>query len=205
MKSSYQTISIEASIKYVEKKSVFLAHSFLVTSETQAQQLISDAKKKYWDATHNVYAYYISGEETQVSQKFSDDGEPSGTAGLPVLDSIRKANLENTLIIVTRYFGGIQLGAPGLVRAYSKAASMCLDESAVVTKLICTSIKLNFEYSLLEKIQKFLLSKSIETASIVYKDVVEMDVLVPVDITEIFASEIFDLTQGVEVITKSIL
>ena len=103
----------------IEKKSRFIAHVLNVETEEQAQDYINKLKKKYWDARHNCYAYVI-GDKGEI-KKFSDDGEPSGTAGKPILDLIESRELTNCLVVVTRYFGGILLGTGGLVRAYQGA------------------------------------------------------------------------------------
>ncbi|MEI6132318.1 MAG: YigZ family protein [Bacillota bacterium] len=179
MKQSYETIRTESSARLVEKKSVFIAHSFIVSSESQAIAHITEIKKKFHDATHNVYAYYIEGENSQAQQKFSDAGEPSGTAGLPVLEVLRKSHLENVLIIVTRYFGGTQLGAPGLVRAYGKVASMCIAASEIITKDICTLVEVEIPYSQLEKIQKFASEHKLEISQSTFGEKVALALLVP--------------------------
>lgn len=120
-----------------EKKSRFIAHVYHVGSEEEAEQYINAVKKKYWDARHNCFAYII-GEKGQI-QRFSDDGEPQGTAGKPILDIISTSGLVNCLIVVTRYFGGVLLGTGGLIRAYQAASKAGLDASDVSE--VCTGIK----------------------------------------------------------------
>jgi uncharacterized YigZ family protein len=114
-----------ANIEFVERKSVFIGFSTYVENEEQALEIIKQKKKEYSDATHNVYAYVIG----DSIARYSDDNEPQGTAGMPVLNSIRMSGISDVLVVVTRYFGGILLGAGGLVRAYSTAASMALEAS----------------------------------------------------------------------------
>lgn len=116
-----------ANIEFIERKSVFIGFSTFVENEEQALEIIKQKKKQYSDATHNVYAYVIG----DTIARYSDDNEPQGTAGMPVLNSIRMAGITDVLVVVTRYFGGILLGAGGLVRAYSTAASMALEEGGV--------------------------------------------------------------------------
>jgi len=128
----YKTISKEATVEMEEKKSRFIANVKPVSSEEEALEFINNIRAKYWDATHNVYAYYISGEN--IIQRFSDDGEPSGTAGMPVLEVIKRMELKDLVVVVTRYFGGILLGASGLVRAYSKSAALGIEAAGIVTK-----------------------------------------------------------------------
>lgn len=120
---SFITINNDAEIQYTEKKSVFIASAFTVQSEEDAQQKITAVRCKYNDATHHCYGYIIKGG---VVKRFSDDNEPSGTAGMPILNVIEKSGITNTLVVVTRYFGGIKLGAGGLVRAYSASAAQAL-------------------------------------------------------------------------------
>lgn len=112
-----------ANIEFIEKKSVFIGFSTFVENEEQALEIVKQKKKEYADATHNVYAYVIG----DSIARYSDDNEPQGTAGMPVLNSIRMSGLTDVLVVVTRYFGGILLGAGGLVRAYSTAASKALE------------------------------------------------------------------------------
>ena len=124
------TIKIESSAEVVVKKSKFIANTFQVNSKEEAEEKINEIRKKYYDAKHNCYAYIVENME-----KSSDDGEPSKTAGAPILDILKKRNLQNVLVIVTRYFGGILLGTGGLVRAYSQAAQDALEASEIVTKV----------------------------------------------------------------------
>ena len=116
-----------ANIEFIERKSVFIGFSTFVENEEQALEIIKQKKKQYSDATHNVYAYVIG----DTIARYSDDNEPQGTAGMPVHNSIRMAGISDVLVVVTRYFGGILLGAGGLVRAYSTAASMALEEGGI--------------------------------------------------------------------------
>ena len=141
MEKKIKRLRNTAKIEFVEKKSVFIGYSTIVKNEEEAQEIIKSKKKEYADATHNVYAYIIG----DSIARYSDDNEPQGTAGMPVLNAIRMSGITDVLVVVTRYFGGILLGAGGLVRAYSTAASQALDAGGVsvfenydVYKLICT-------------------------------------------------------------------
>lgn len=127
------------------EKSRFITTAFQVNSIDEATQIINQTKKKYWDATHNCSALIIG--ENQEFMKSSDDGEPSGTAGVPILETIKKSNITNTLVIVTRYFGGIKLGAGGLVRAYSKSASECFKIATFIEKRKLKHYSLDLTYS----------------------------------------------------------
>ena len=126
---NYLTIAKEATDEFVEKRSRFMGFIKPVTTEEEAQAFIREKQKKYWDATHNVYAYVLEGGNLC---RFSDDGEPQGTAGIPVLDVLRKEGLTDCVVVVTRYFGGILLGGGGLVRAYSHGAKIAVDAAGVV-------------------------------------------------------------------------
>lgn len=138
----YTTVEQEASAEFEEKKSVFIGYAKPIKTEEEAQAFIKEKKKIHADATHNVFAYILKGGAVA---RYSDDNEPQGTAGMPVLDTIRKSGAEDVCIVVTRYFGGTLLGAGGLVRAYSHAAKIALDAAHVITyekydvfRLCCT-------------------------------------------------------------------
>lgn len=198
MQKEYKTVSKFAVAEIEEKKSRFIASVKPVSTEEEALEFISELKKKYWDATHNVYAYYINGENT--IQRFSDDGEPSGTAGLPVLEVIKKAQVQDLVVVVTRYFGGTLLGAGGLVRAYSKSASLGIEAAGIVTKQLCVKASVVVEYNLLGKVQNSLTAKNFVIKDIVYGQDVELVVYVPVDGTEAFYRMIDDITNAAAVI-----
>ena len=122
------TLGHEASAEFTEKKSVFIGHAAPVRTAEEAEAFVMKIKKQYADARHNVSAYMAGG-----AVRYSDDGEPKGTGGLPVLEVLKKSGVDGAVVVVTRYFGGILLGAPGLVRAYSKAASMAVEAAGIVT------------------------------------------------------------------------
>lgn len=129
MSYSYLTVEKSAVCEFVEKKSKFIGYVKPVVSENDAWNFINDVRAKHWNARHNVYAYIVRGNNVS---RYSDDEEPHGTAGLPVLDVIKKSNLTNVAVVVTRYFGGILLGTGGLVRAYSHAAFLALDCAKII-------------------------------------------------------------------------
>lgn len=156
---SYSTVLLSASDEIIIEKSRFIGHSFHVEDVDQAEAIIKDTKKKYYDATHNCFAYILNEDMSIV--KANDDGEPSSTAGVPMLEIMKKSNITNTLIIATRYFGGIKLGASGLIRAYAKTAQIALKANRIVSKKVFTKIVLKIDYSLIGKIQKFLETKQI--------------------------------------------
>lgn len=140
----FTTVSGEAHVEFEEKRSLFIGHAIRTDSEEEALAFIKQLKKEYQDATHNVYAYMMRGETVA---RYSDDGEPQGTAGMPVLDVIRKSGVRNVCVVVTRYFGGTLLGAGGLVRAYSHSASLALDAAGVITYEPYTELELTCGYS----------------------------------------------------------
>ena len=141
---NYLTIAKEASDEFVERKSRFMGFIKPVTTEEEALSFIREKQKKYWDATHNVYAYVLNGGNLC---RFSDDGEPQGTAGIPVLDVLRKEGLVDCVVVVTRYFGGILLGAGGLVRAYSHGAKIAVDAAGVVEMRKCLLGEITCDYA----------------------------------------------------------
>jgi uncharacterized YigZ family protein len=138
----YKTTASPARAEYVEKRSRFIASVSPVGSEDEASSFINRAKTEFYDARHNVFAYIIK----DGSERFSDDGEPQGTAGIPALEVLRRREVVNTAVVVTRYFGGILLGAPGLVRAYTHAAAAALDEAGVITMRHCDILNLTCGY-----------------------------------------------------------
>lgn len=148
-----QYLSIKDPVKEVEiiEKSKFIAQAFPVCTEEEAIGILNQIKKEYYKATHNVPAYIIG--EKQEIQKCSDDGEPSGTAGIPILEIIKKENLTNTLIIVTRYFGGIKLGAGGLIRTYAHMAKKAISYSKIIKYVLCEKIVVIIDYTYWGKLE----------------------------------------------------
>lgn len=142
--AEYRTIAKQAQDEFVEKRSRFIGYAKPVQTEAEATAFIAEIKSRHWDATHNVYAYVL--REGQL-QRYSDDGEPQGTAGIPVLDVLQKSHVTDTVLIVTRYFGGILLGGGGLVRAYSHGASIALQAAGVITMRECSLLRLTCDYS----------------------------------------------------------
>ena len=140
----YTTLEGEGEAEFVEKKSVFISHAKPITSEEDAQTYIKKLKSQYSDARHNVWAYMMKGE---IIARYSDDGEPQGTAGVPVLDTIRKSGVTDACVVVTRYFGGILLGAGGLVRAYSHSAKLALEAAHIITYEQYAELSLDCTYS----------------------------------------------------------
>jgi len=194
MRKEYLTVSGEASAELEERKSRFIATVKPVTSEEEAQDFINGLKARYWNASHNVYAYYICGN--QQLQKFSDDGEPSGTAGMPVLEAVKRLGVQDVAVVVTRYFGGIKLGAAGLVRAYGKSASLGIEAAGIVRKRLCFEARIMTDYSLLGKVQALTASRGYKIKDMVYAQDVELTLYIPVDEFDGFCSLITDATNA---------
>lgn len=167
MSAGWVTVKEAATASFVERKSEFIGHITPVKTEEEAIAFVNKIKKQYADAKHNVYAYLL--RENNIT-RFSDDGEPHGTAGLPVLDVLRKEGVTDVAVVVTRYFGGILLGTGGLVRAYSQGAKMALDAAgkSVVEKLLVFSLRVN--YSDLQKAEPILDNQTLLKLDTVYAD-----------------------------------
>jgi YigZ family protein len=191
---SYSTVLLSASDEIIIEKSRFIGHSFHVEDVDQAEAIIKDTKKKYYDATHNCFAYILNEDMSIV--KANDDGEPSSTAGVPMLEIMKKSNITNTLIIATRYFGGIKLGASGLIRAYAKTAKIALEANRIVSKKVFTKIVLEIDYSLIGKIQKFLETKQIIYDTPNFTDKVEVAIYETDEKIKELQKELLDLTNA---------
>ncbi|MBR2029678.1 MAG: YigZ family protein [Clostridia bacterium] len=176
--------------EFVVEKSRFISFACQVSTVGQANFFIESISKQHYDATHNCYAYL-----TDEGQKFSDDGEPQGTAGMPILNAIKGKQLHNVAVVVTRYFGGIKLGAGGLVRAYGKAASNVLEEAEKVQFLQCDLFKVKCDYSYVSSVEStaFAFGKIAEReyyADVTYK------IIVPIAKSNDFEKKLIDVTQG---------
>ena len=194
MLKKYKTILPQAEAEIVEKKSRFIATVRPVKTEEEAKAFIEEMKKKYWNATHNVFAYQI-GERNEL-QRFSDDGEPQGTAGMPVLSVLKGEDIKDTAIVVTRYFGGTLLGTGGLVRAYTAATVEGLNQSESITKIHGVKLKMDTNYTDLGKIQYLLGNRGIHQLEPVYTDKVEMTALVPTEEMGALRTELMEGTNG---------
>lgn len=149
----YTTVRREAHVEFEEKRSLFIGHAIHVDSEEEALAFIKQIKKKYSDATHNCFAYLLKGG---IVARYSDDGEPQGTAGMPMLESIRKSGVSDVCVVATRYFGGILLGAGGLVRAYSHSAAIAIEGAEIVTYEPYAMFELKCGYSEYQKYSNLL-------------------------------------------------
>lgn len=199
MKEAYYTISQDGQNQIEIKKSKFICHLFRIDNEEQAREYINQIKKEHYKANHNCSAYLL-GENFEI-QRSSDDGEPSGTAGVPILEVLKKNELQNTLAVVTRYFGGIKLGAGGLIRAYSTSVSEALDKIGIVEGKLQQILAITISYPQLGKLQNYLENEQITIQEINYLE--NITVKVAIDITEIdiFIANIIDLFNSQVTIT----
>lgn len=165
----FKTIEKENFAEIVEKKSRFIANIYNVESKEEAEEKIKQIKKKYYDAKHHCFAFSII-EENGITQKSSDDGEPSGTAGAPILNIIKSNNLQDVVIIVTRYFGGILLGTGGLTRAYSEAAGKVVEQSELIQKEPGMEVELEIDYNDNEKFKYYCQKNNVNIIKIEYTE-----------------------------------
>ena len=194
MLSQYKTVYYGGEAEIIEKKSRFIATVRPIKDEEEALAFIESMRKKYWNATHNCFAYVI-GEHFQV-QRCSDDGEPSGTAGKPMLDVLLGEEIHDVVVVVTRYFGGTLLGTGGLVRAYSGSTKEGLLASKVITKMHGQKLSVRTDYTGLGKIQYILGQRGIRILNSVYTDKVELEILLPEAEIQTVMSEIREGTNG---------
>lgn len=174
----YKTIKENVSAELVEKKSKFIANLFYIESREEAEDIIKNQKKKYHDARHNCYAFRVLGEDG-IIEKSSDDGEPSGTAGAPMLNILSKMEITNVLVIVTRYFGGILLGTGGLVKAYSNSTKLALEKAEISMLEEGFVYKLELNYSDLENFKYFMKNNEIKILKEEYFENVKLSIFVP--------------------------
>lgn len=191
---SYFTIIKESCVQFEERKSIFIGHAKRVETEEEAKEFVNKIKGEHKDATHNVYAYIVGRD--MLIQKCTDDGEPQGTAGVPVLDVIKKNGITDTAIVVTRYFGGILLGTGGLVRAYSKGAAEAVNDSGIVERVKGAAINIITSYELLGKIQYHFSIKKWHIENIEYTDKVKIVFNCESRYLDAVKSELLELCSG---------
>lgn len=199
-KEPYKIVERGGSGEIEEKKSRFIANVSPVETEEEALAFIESMKKRYWDARHNCYAYVI-GERAQL-MRFSDDGEPSGTAGKPILEVLLGAEVRNAVIVVTRYFGGTLLGTGGLVRAYTQAAQAGMAESAIRTMRYGIQLHITTDYNSIGRIQYLAGMRKIMIEEPEYTDVVALKVKVLYEEEDAIRKEITEATAGKALIEK---
>ncbi|MEC0302006.1 YigZ family protein [Terribacillus saccharophilus] len=194
MLTTYFTVKTEGSHEIVIQKSRFIGHVKRVETEEEAINFVQKIKKEHKDATHNCSAYMIG--EYDLIQKASDDGEPSGTAGVPILEVLKKKGLKDTAVVVTRYFGGIKLGAGGLIRAYSGSASQSIDEIGVVKRQLMQLAEVHIDYTLLGKVENELRQSAYTLRNIDYADRVVLHAAFQSGQEEEFQAYVTDMTNA---------
>ena len=190
---SYKTVKFESSDEFVTKKSRFIGYVKPVKTVEEATAFISEIKSKHWDATHNVYAYSL--REGQI-KRYSDDGEPSGTAGMPALDVILKQDVVDCCVVVTRYFGGIMLGAGGLVRAYSHGSKIALDAGQVITMSPCKIVSVKSDYNFYGRLVPLICEEGGIVEDTVFSDAVEVIFRIPSEKLSFFEARLVDVSCG---------
>lgn len=168
-----KTIKNNSIVEIIEKKSKFIGQAFYVETKHEAEEIIKTVKKEYSDAKHNCYAYSIL-EDNSIITKSTDDGEPTSTAGIPILNAIQENQLTNILVIVTRYFGGILLGTGGLVRAYTKATTEAIKNANITQKEIGYKVKFVTDYNKLEQLKYYLKQNLCSITDLTYLEKIEV-------------------------------
>ena len=193
LNDKYVTVKNEAHVEFEEKRSLFIGHAIHVETEEEAAAFIKAIKKEYADATHNVWAYHLKGG---IIARYSDDGEPQGTAGMPVLEAIRKSGADDVCVVVTRYFGGILLGAGGLVRAYSHSAVIAINEAEIVVYEPYCEYRLVCGYSEYQKYSNLLVLEKVIIDSTDFEDVVTVSFAVKKTQSDRILTKISELGYG---------
>lgn len=193
MMKEYKTVEKEGVDEFVEKKSRFIGHVKPVKTQQEATEFINLLKSKYWDATHNVYAYVL--RENNICRS-SDDGEPSGTAGVPVLDVLLKEQLVDVCVVVTRYFGGTLLGAGGLVRAYSHGSKIAVESGGIITMAPCKIMTVSVNYSFYDRMNNLLAESGANVIESDFSDVVNIKFSIKADNKDVLADKLTQQSNG---------
>jgi len=192
---SYFTIISDSEVEIKIKGSKFFGRAFSCTNEAEAENILKNIQKKYYDATHHCFAYRVGlGNESKF--RYSDAGEPSGTAGRPIFDQIEGKSLTNVIVIVTRYFGGTKLGTGGLTHAYSDSAAQAIEKAGVTEKYITESLSMTVQFSDYNNIERLIHKYDIEITNQDFSDVVELTVDVRLSMIEKIKDELTELTSG---------
>lgn len=190
----YKTLHEFGMDEIIIEKSTFIGYAKPVKTEEEAVEFINEIKKKHKDARHNVWSYTIG--PTMNIQRYSDDGEPQGTAGIPTLEVIKKEDLRDVVIVVTRYFGGIKLGAGGLVRAYTKGAKIGIEAGKIIDKVMYKQLAIKIDYNQLGRVQNEIMNMNYFIKDTVYDENVEIIVYSRTDEVERLISKIIDITSA---------
>ncbi|MGN0544813.1 MAG: YigZ family protein [Acutalibacteraceae bacterium] len=189
----YRTVRGAASAEFVEKRSRFIGYISPASTQEEAAQFIDSIRSKHWDATHNVPAYIL--REGNIC-RFSDDGEPQGTAGMPALNVLQKEGLTDCALVVTRYFGGILLGGGGLVRAYSHAAKLAVDAGGIVTRALCSLVRVRCDYNFYGRLASLIPEQGGIIENTAFEDAVTVDFRIPQELEPGFEKKLIDLSNG---------
>ncbi|MGP4068808.1 YigZ family protein [Halobacillus sp. B29] len=200
MLENYYTVKPNGSEEVTIQKSRFIGYVRRCETEEEAQLFIQEIKKKHNDANHNCSAYMIG--EHDLIQKANDDGEPSGTAGVPMLEVLKRKGLKDTAVVVTRYFGGTKLGAGGLIRAYSGTVSQAIEKTGIVRRQLMKSMHVSVAYHLLGKVENEVRNSSYTLETINYMENVELIIYVESGQEEAFESWITNLTSNQAQLTR---
>lgn len=190
----YKTIKNHGISEIDIKKSIFIGNAINVESENEAKKFIAEISTKHKDATHNCSAFIV--KENMLVERYNDDGEPKGTAGLPILGSIQNQNIINTCVVVTRYFGGIMLGSSGLYRAYSSCATLAIQNALIVSKVLGNLVKITVDYKLSEKLKYFLECEEYYIEDKIYTDNVTYTIYIESKSVDSFLEKINDFTSS---------
>ena len=191
--NDYRTVKDEAFDEYIVKKSRFIGYAKPVTTQEQATEFINQIKSKHWDATHNVYAYCLRDGQTR---RYSDDGEPQGTAGIPALDVLLKGEITDCVVVCTRYFGGIMLGAGGLVRAYSHTAKIAVEAAGIITMSLCKIADVRCDYNYYGKLVPLICRHGGIVENTDFSDTVTVRFRIPAETLGRLNAEIIDTSFG---------
>lgn len=198
--NEYKTVEFENSDEFIEKKSRFIGYVKPVKTQNEAVDFINSIKSKHWDATHNVYAYVL--KENNI-QRYSDDGEPSGTAGVPVLDVILKNELVDVCVVVTRYFGGTLLGAGGLVRAYSHGSKIAVESGNIITMAPCKILSVSVDYNFYERLNNLLNDLGANVEKTDFSDKVEVVFSMKEQSVDFLREKLTDMSNGSYLLTET--
>ena len=192
------TILTGGQAEFTVQRSRFIAYAVAVHDEEEARAFLTGIRKEYYDARHCCSAWVLGADGAK--QKSSDDGEPGGTAGMPILDGIKRRELTDAMVVVVRYFGGIKLGAGGLVRAYSHAASIGVDAATLARRVLLRRMMATLDYASLSTIEHWARQKNLRTGEAVYTEKVKVPLLIEPEMYEAVRQELTDITAGLAVI-----
>lgn len=194
MTDSYLTVTGHTSAEIKIQKSLFIANSLPVKDKNEIQNKLAEIRKKYYDASHHPFAYILGIDKNEF--RYSDDGEPAGSSGKPVYDAIAKYDLSDTLVIVTRYYGGIKLGTGGLRRAYFDAADLCLGEAKITEMIMTEKINAEFDYKFVNAVMNFAEKKKIKLLENNSDEKCRLKFEVRLSLSEKFKNELIQITNG---------